>query len=116
MKKIMSFQINIDFFSIKFPLFCSQMLSKSLKVFGFPRPTNLFSGKHKGKNYDPLVIQEHDIFSSMKTTNDFSFKGALQITDNLLILFVKLDFIIIIIIIIIVFIQSKDKNTYPKLQ
>ena len=59
------------------------------------------------------MIQEHDIFSSMKTTNDFSFKGALQITDNLLILFVKLDFIIIIII---VFIQSKDKNTYPKLQ
>ena len=59
------------------------------------------------------MIQEHDIFSSMKTTNDFSFKGELQITDNLLILFVKLDFIIIIII---VFIQSKDKNTYPKLQ
>ena len=113
MKKIMSFQINIDFFSIKFPLFCSQMLSKSLKVFGFPRPTNLFFGKSKGKNYDPLVIQEHDIFSSLKATNDFSFKGALQITDNLLILFVKLDFIIIIII---VFIQSKDKNTYPKLR
>ena len=90
------------------------MLPKSHKVFGFPRPTNLFFGKSKGKNYiDPLVIQEHDIFSSMKTTNDFSFKGALQITDNLLILFVKLDFIIIIII---VFIQSKDKNTYPKLQ
>ena len=57
------------------------------------------------------MIQEHDIFSSMKTTNDFSFKGALQITNDLLILFVKLDFIIII-----VFIQSKDKNTYPKLQ
>ena len=90
------------------------MLPKSHKVFGFPRPTNLVFGKCKGKNYDPLVIQEHDIFSSMKTTNDFSFKGALQITDNLLILFVKLDFIIIIII--IVFIQSKDKNTYPKLQ
>ena len=59
------------------------------------------------------MIQEHDIFSSMKTTNDFSFKGALQITNDLLILFVKLDFIVIIII---VFIQSKDKNTYPKLQ
>lgn len=28
----------------------------------------------------------------MRTTNDFSFKGALQITDNLLILFVELDF------------------------
>ena len=28
----------------------------------------------------------------MKTTNDFSFKGALQITDNLLILFFELDF------------------------
>lgn len=38
------------------------------------------------------MIQEHDIFSSMKTTNDFSFKGALQSTDNLLILFVELDF------------------------
>ena len=68
------------------------MLPKSHNVFGFPRPTNLFFGKCKGKNYDPLVIQEHDIFSSMKTTNDFSFKGALQITDNLLILFFELDF------------------------
>ena len=85
------------------------MLSKSLKVFGFPRPPNLYFRKCNGKNYDPFVIQEHDIFSSMKTTNDFSFKGALQITNDLLILFVKLDFIIIIII---VFIQSKDKNTY----
>lgn len=68
------------------------MLPKSHKVFGFPRPTNLIFGKCKGENYDPLVIQVHDIFSSMKTTNDFSLKGALQITDNLLILFVELDF------------------------
>ena len=57
----------IFLFSIKVSLFCSQMLPKSHNVFGFPRPTNLFFGKCKGKNYDPLVIQEHDIFSSMKT-------------------------------------------------
>ena len=40
------------------------MLLKSHKVFGFPRPTNLFFGKSKGKNYDPLVIQEHDIVTA----------------------------------------------------
>ena len=60
----MSFQINIDFFFNLIFVILFPNASKSHKVFGFPRPTNLFFGKCKGKNFDPLVIQERDIFPS----------------------------------------------------